>query len=71
MTSFSSLTVEEHVRGDTRWVAVRARGAEWSWLTPDEAAELGRLWMERYSSPADPDAIPLAGERGPGLAHAA
>ena len=50
MTSFSSIIVEEHVRGDTRWVAVRARGAEWSWLTPDEAAELGRLWLEKYGS---------------------
>jgi hypothetical protein len=50
MTSFSSITVEEHVRGDTRWVAVRARGAERSWLTPNEAAALGRLWLEKYGS---------------------
>ena len=42
-----SVTVEEHIRGDTHWVAVRARGAEWSWLTPAEAAELGRLWVEK------------------------
>jgi|tagenome__1003787_1003787.scaffolds.fasta_scaffold20945634_4 hypothetical protein len=58
MTSFSSLTVEEHVRGDTRWVAVRARGAEWSWLTPDEAAALGRLWLEKYGSTAESNSIP-------------
>jgi hypothetical protein len=50
MTSFSSIAVEEHVRGNTCWVAVRARGAEWSWLTPDEAAELGRLWLEKYGN---------------------
>jgi hypothetical protein len=30
--------VEERVPpGDTRWVAIRARGAAWSWLTPEEA----------------------------------
>ena len=52
MASFSNLTVEEHLRGDTRWVAIRARGAEWSWLTPDEAADLGRQWAARYGSAA-------------------
>jgi hypothetical protein len=48
------LAVEEHVHGDTVWVAVRARGAEWSWLTREEAASLGRDWAERYgaSTPA-------------------
>jgi hypothetical protein len=30
------------------WVAIRARGAEWSWLTPAEAVRLGRQWIERY-----------------------
>ena len=34
--------VEERlVEGETRWVAIRARGAEWSYLTIDEAADLG------------------------------
>jgi hypothetical protein len=43
-------SVEEHlVHGETRWVAIRARGAEWSWLTPEEAATIGRKWVERYS----------------------
>ncbi len=42
-------SVEERVvDGDTTWVAIRARGAEWSWLTPLEAARLGRLWLSRY-----------------------
>jgi hypothetical protein len=42
-------TAEERViDGDTVWVAVRARGAEWSWLTPAEAARLGQLWVRRY-----------------------
>ncbi len=43
------LAVEEHVHGDTVWVALRSRGAEWSWLTPDEPVELGRRLIERYS----------------------
>jgi len=33
-----------------RWVALRARGADWSWLTPKEAAELAREWKERYGA---------------------
>jgi hypothetical protein len=42
-------TVEERiVEGDTTWVAIRARGAEWSWLTPAEAAHLGQQWVRRY-----------------------
>jgi hypothetical protein len=41
--------VEERlVEGETRWVAIRARGAEWSYLTIDEAADLGRQWVERF-----------------------
>jgi len=43
-----SVAVEEHVRGGTLWVAVRARGAEWSWLTPSDALQLGQLWVETY-----------------------
>ncbi len=49
MSHSTPLDVEEHVHGETVWVAVRARGAEWSWLTPDEAVELGRTWIEKYS----------------------
>jgi hypothetical protein len=46
-------SVEEHlVHGETRWVAIRARGAEWSWLTPEEAARIGREWVERYGGSA-------------------
>jgi hypothetical protein len=42
-------SVEEHlVNGETQWVAIRARGAEWSWLTPEEAAAIGREWVEKY-----------------------
>jgi hypothetical protein len=44
-------SVEEHlVHGETRWVAIRARGAEWSWLTPEEAVAIGREWIERYGA---------------------
>ncbi|MBV9777357.1 MAG: hypothetical protein JO143_09930 [Acetobacteraceae bacterium] len=39
---------EREVHGETRWVAIRARGAEWSWLTPEEALAIGRRWVELY-----------------------
>ena len=40
----SSYSVEERiVGGDTVWVGIRARGAEWSWLTPTEAARLSPI----------------------------
>ncbi|HEY7579369.1 MAG TPA: hypothetical protein VH855_17385 [Acetobacteraceae bacterium] len=47
--------VEERLVGETRWIAIRARGAEWSWLTTEEAADLGRHWVERFAErPAGP-----------------
>ncbi len=47
--AISPYTVEERVMdGGITWVAIRARGAEWSWLTPAEAARLGRQWVARY-----------------------
>jgi hypothetical protein len=58
MRSSHAFAVEEHVHGDTRWVAIRARGAEWSWLTPEEAADLGRQWMEKYGSVTEAKAVP-------------
>jgi hypothetical protein len=67
MASFSPFTVEEHVRGDTRWIAIRARGAEWSWLTPKEAADLGRQWVEQYGDGAGSN-VPEAGS-GDGPIH--
>jgi hypothetical protein len=45
----AALVVEERRYGDKTWVALRARGAEWSMLTPDEAIEVGRAWIEKYS----------------------
>ena len=56
MSHTTSLAVEEHVHGETVWVAVRSRGADWSWLTTDEAVRLGREWIEKYS------AVPQAAE---------
>ena len=50
MSQTGTFSVEEHVHGDTVWVAIRARGAEWSWLTPQEAARLGREWVAKYGS---------------------
>jgi hypothetical protein len=49
MSQSTPFAVEEHVHGETVWVAVRSRGADWSWLTPEEAVELGRSWIEKYS----------------------
>ena len=40
--------VEERLVGETRWIAIRARGAEWSYLTTQEAVDLGRHWVERF-----------------------
>lgn len=39
-------------RSNMRWVRIRARGADWSWLTPDEAVAVGRHLIERYGKPA-------------------
>jgi hypothetical protein len=51
--SVAPYQVEERlVGGETRWVAIRARGAEWSYLTTDEAADLGRQWVERFAAKA-------------------
>jgi hypothetical protein len=41
--------VEQRLVGEaTRWIAIRARGAEWSFLTPAEAADLGRQLVEQF-----------------------
>lgn len=47
---------EEHDSGGTKWIAIRARGAEWSWLTPQEAVELARYWLNSHSDTAEPAA---------------
>ena len=41
------------VGGETRWIAIRARGAEWSFLTPVEAADLGRQLVEQFGRKTD------------------
>jgi hypothetical protein len=52
--AISAYSVEERVvHGDTVWVAIRARGAEWSWLTPAEAVQLGRQWLQKYDGQAE------------------
>lgn len=50
----SPLQVEERIVGDTRWLAIRSRGAEWSYLTTDEAANLGRSWVARFGNEPEP-----------------
>jgi hypothetical protein len=52
MSHSAPFMVEEHVHGETVWVALRSRGADWSWLTPEEAVQLGREWIERYAGVA-------------------
>jgi hypothetical protein len=39
---------ERVIDGETRWVMIRARGAEWSWLTPQEAAIIAKIWLGKY-----------------------
>ncbi len=49
-------SVEERVvQGDTQWIAIRARGAEWSWLTAEEAAAIGRAWVDKYGANGEPE----------------
>jgi hypothetical protein len=48
------IIVEEHVYGDTVWIALRSRGADWSWLTRDEAVKLGQAWIEKYQAGPQP-----------------
>ena len=51
--AMSSDPVEERiVQAETWrvWVAIRARGAEWSRLTPAEAARIGQQWVDNYGS---------------------
>jgi hypothetical protein len=49
---FGAVSLEEHIHGNTQWVAIRARGAEWSWLTPTDALVLARHWMATYGATA-------------------
>jgi hypothetical protein len=44
----AALAVEERQYGETVWVALRARGSEWSLLTPDEAIQVAKSWLEKY-----------------------
>lgn len=46
------------MHGETVWVAICARGAEWSWLTPQEAARLGREWVEKYGATERNHSVP-------------
>ena len=56
--------IQERVVGDVRWIAIRARGAEWSWLTPQEAVELAREWKRKRRGR---DLLTVAVRRGAGL----
>jgi hypothetical protein len=46
--------VEQRLVGDeTRWVAIRDRRAEWSYLAPVEAADRGRRLIEQFGRKID------------------
>jgi hypothetical protein len=53
-----SVVVGERKPGGVTWVAIRARGAEWSWLTPKEAAEIGQQWIKQYGAPTPVNSAP-------------
>jgi hypothetical protein len=55
MDSIGLVSIEEHIHDGTTWIAIRARGAEWSWLRPEEAARLGREWLDRYGDWLKPE----------------
>ena len=58
-----SLFMEERlIHGETRWIAIWARGAEWSWLTPEEAVAIGRDWVEKYGDGVHPRPKMIAAE---------
>jgi hypothetical protein len=38
--------------GGTQWVQLRARGADWSYLTPAECLALARQWLEEFGDDA-------------------
>jgi hypothetical protein len=59
-----SVSVEEHQHGDTQWVAIRARGADWSWLTPDDALRLARHWLATYGAAGNPPMPAATSSRG-------
>jgi hypothetical protein len=42
--------VDERVHGETVWAAVRPRGADWSWLAPEERMRIGRHRIEQYGT---------------------
>jgi hypothetical protein len=62
--TFGSVSVEERLHGDTHWVALRARGAEWSWLTRDDALLLAKYWIATYGTTPSPRPEEVASSRG-------
>ena len=58
--------VEERVIcGEKPWIAIRARGAEWSWLTAEEAVIIGRAWLARYGQARTEGTVPSLDRAGP------
>jgi len=46
MSNPSPVAVEEQEYRGTTWVALRARSPMWTWLTPDEAVEIAKVWLD-------------------------
>jgi hypothetical protein len=51
--TLGSVSVEEHQAGDVTWIALRARGADWSWLTRDDALRVARHLIALYDRSVD------------------
>ncbi|HET6608140.1 MAG TPA: hypothetical protein VFG62_15790 [Rhodopila sp.] len=51
--ALGSVSVEEHQAGDVTWIALRARGADWSWLTREDALRVARHLIAVYDRAAD------------------
>jgi hypothetical protein len=49
-----SIIIDESVYGGTTWVRLRARGADYSLLLPEECVEIGARWVKQYGPPPGP-----------------
>ena len=49
MPNPSSISVEERQVAGTHLGGTSGAQPEWTWLTPDEAVEIARTWLEKYS----------------------
>jgi len=62
MQQTGPVMIEERHYSGSVWIAIRARGAEWSLFTPDEAARIGRELLDRYGAAQDWPVAQVAAE---------